>query len=174
MIYGNKHVVFESVNVEIPDCQWNLLDNEDDENCVNNYSISYIRNTYLPSIVLKLSSVLQDLLTNTTIQTAKNGGSTTLVSTSDKLFLQAEKEVRTSSGYGNTTEFNALTTWQYWTSHLSSSDHIKTTPGGTAVQWRHRTPYYEGKDRVTICNANGGSGRSYTNYYSYAAPCFAW
>ena len=93
-IYNGKHCVFEMVGVENNYASiWNSQTNVDSDSACNNRNISDMRTTTLPARLLLLSNTLQDNLTNTTIQTAKNGMSETIVSTDDKLFLPALKAI---------------------------------------------------------------------------------
>lgn len=174
MIYGNKHVVFEQVVVETNTYVWNASNNKDNDNCINNYQISNIRDTLSSTILPKLSNELTSELVSTTVQTAKNGNSATLISTDDKLFLEAGKEVGYTT-YGRTEENNALTTWQYWTTHTSSSDHIKYQEGtSTAKQWWLRSPK-SGTTGIVRYIADNGSPYSNDAYVEYGiSSCFAW
>ena len=169
----NKHVVFEQVELVGNTLQWNPSSNVDDDNCYNNWNISNMRNTHLPAELLKFSSDLQAIITDTTIKTAKNGNSTTLVDTAQKLFLPAEKEVWTSKTYSRTEEFSALTTWSYWSIHTSNADHIKYDTTSTAKHYWLRSPgsgytYY-------VCRVNNFGSASSADAYDIGrvAPCFA-
>lgn len=174
MIYGNKHVVFEQVGVDGTSYIWNSTDNLDDDNCINNYSESKIRGNLNQNVIEYLSNDLQSELVATTVQTAKNGMSTTLVFTTDKLFLQAEKEI----GYTNNStveERNALITWTYWTTHTTTSNHIKYDSSSTARGWWNRSPMQ--RNNNTVCCVISYGQYNYNpvdtaNYY--ISSCFAW
>ena len=174
----NKHVVFESVTTEANSEIWNAQDNVDDNNCSNNWNISNMRTVVLPATLLKYSSGLQSAVTETTIQTAKDGGDNkTLISTTNKLFLAAEKEWYTTRSRSWQFEFNALTTYNYWTIHTSSSEHIKYNPQGTAVFCFFRSPQDWFMDGYTynVCGNHAGGGQSRLESYRsyYFVPCFS-
>ena len=140
-IYNNKHVVFEQVGVDSDTVVWNQSTNTDGDGAYNNYEISNIRNAVLPTKALALSNELYATLTNTTIQTAKNGNSSTLVSTSDKTFILAVKEVSSFNYNSVQQEFNALTRLGWYVSHNQASDRIKYNSSNVACGYYLRSPY---------------------------------
>lgn len=154
-IYNGKHCVFEQVGVDSDQALFNAFTNKDSDNCYNNWDISGMRNTTLPAVLLKLSTVLQDNLTDTTIQTAKNGLSSTLVSTSDKLFIAAEKEITGTRQWGRAEEFSALTTWLYRTTHTTDSDRVKLDPSNLAQTYWLRSPCTGSGSDVVLVYGNG-------------------
>ena len=172
-IYNGKHCVFEQVGVEGSDLQWNTGNNPDGDGATNDWNISTMMTTHLPTRLLMLSSDLQSIITNTTIQTATNGNSDILVSTSDKLFLAAEKEMRTETSYANNVESNALTTRTYWTTHTTNNDRVKTDPSNVAQKYRLRSPYLFTANRVVLVSNDGAFGVLDTSYTRRFAPCFA-
>ena len=172
-IYNGKHCVFEMVGLESIELMRNSDTNLDNDSAYNDWNISNMRNTHLPARLLLLSSELQTNLTNTTIQTATNGNNGTLVSTSDKLFLAAEKEITKTRNYSRTEEFSALTTWNYWVNHTSTSDRIKKDQNNTAKNYRLRSPHLNDTIYVVIVKYTGGfNGVSAVNTYC-VSPCFA-
>lgn len=154
-IYNGKHCVFEQVGVDSDALVWNLASNVDSDNSINNWNISNMRNTHLPARLLLLSNALQENLSNTTIQTATNGTNGTLVSTSDKLFIAAEKEMTGTRVRSVQQEFDALITWNYWTTHTSSNDRIKYDPTSTAQCYWLRSPDSSYTRNVAFINASG-------------------
>lgn len=173
MIYGNKHVVFEQVGVDNTSV-WNSASNVDGDSCSNNYEISDIRNTLSQTILPKLSDELTSELVSTTIQTAKNGNSTTLVSTDDKIFLPAGKEISVSPSYCVSQEDNSLTTWTYWTTHTSSSDRIKYDSTSTAKSYWLRSPRSSNTFSVVIIYSNGNFNAYSADFSYWIVSCFAW
>lgn len=159
-IYNGKHVVFEQVGLDADTLQWNPSSNVDGDNAYNDYNISDMRNTHLPAKLSALSSELQAIITATTIQTATNGNNGTLISTSDKLFLAAQKEMTTSPYYSRTEENSALTTWNYWTNHTQQSDRIKKDPNNTARYYWLRSPVSGRTDSVVFVSDGGSFGSS--------------
>ena len=174
-IYNNKHVVFEQVGVDSDTVVRNQSTNKDTDNCYNNWDISNIRNAVLPTKALALSNELYATLTNTTIQTAKNGNSSTLVSTSDKTFILAEKEMSGTRVNSRTEEFSALTTLGYWVNHTTDSDRIKYDQSSTARAYWLRSPYSGGPGDVVYVRNNGGfSGTGIAYISQRVSQCFAY
>ena len=176
-IYNNKHVVFEQVGVDSDTVVRNQSTNTDGDGCYNNWEISNIRNSVLPTKALALSNELYATLTNTTIQTAKNGNSSTLVSTSDKTFILAEKEMNSSSTRRGSVpqEFNILTTLGWYVSHTQNSDRVKKDPDNTARYYWLRSPYYEHNDLVISIGSNGSFDPLNTPEGAYrVSQCFAY
>ena len=175
MIYNNKHVVFEQVGTEYSGITWNLQNNTDGDGCLNNYEISNVRNVILnQTIIGYLSNDLTSELVSTTVQTAKNGKSSILVSTTDKLFIPASKEVGYTT-YSISAENNVLTTWQYWTTHSTSTDHIKKDFYSQVRYWWLRSPYNNSSGSVIYINGNGdASYDSAKTNYQRISSCFAW
>ena len=167
----NKHVVFEQVNLDGTDgsgatgMAW-------DTNGGTNYSTSDANVTHLPSILTRYSSELQNTLTNTTIKVATAYNDSTIQDVTAKLFLMAEKEIWTSRTYSLQAEWDALTTFSYYTTHTSNSDHIKYDSSATARGWWLRSPV---DGSALVCYVSGGGSA----YYSYPsdtrgfAPCFS-
>ena len=171
-IYNCKHCVFEQVGVDNSQFKINGSAITDSDGAYNNWNISIIRNTTLPERLLLLSSVLQDNLTNTTIQTATNGTNGTLVSTSDKLFLGANKEFGKTS-YSRTEENNALTTWSYWVSHTLANEHIKYDTTNTASEYWTRSPANNNKTNMLYVNSSGNFNVATANDIKNISLCFA-
>ena len=173
LIYNNKHLVFQQVGLDSDAIQWNPSSNVDSDNAYNDWNISAMRNTHLPAKLLKLSSELQAIITPTTIQTATNGNNGALLSTSDKLFLPAAKEMSSSPSYSRTEENSALTTWTYWTTHTSASDRVKYDPTNTARYYWLRSPRSGNTDRVVEVNYYGSFDFSEAGLASRVSLCYA-
>ena len=173
-IYNGKHVVFEETILIDGGISYNAnTNNNDDDDCINNYEISNIRNKLSSTILPKLSDNLTSQLTSTTIKTAKNGKSTTIISTSDKLFLPARKEI--AQTYNSVQQENdVLVAWTYWTTHTSASDHIKYNGSSNAVQWILRSPAFDLTDKCCSYNASGAAITSFCIVSNYSITiCFA-
>lgn len=174
-IYNNKHVVFEQVGVDSDTVVWNQSTNTDDDGAYNDYEISNIRNTVLPTKALALSSELYATLTNTTIQTAKNGNSNTLVSTSDKTFILAEKEMNSGERRQSVEqEFNTLTTLSYWTTHTTNEDRKKYDSSSTVRAYWLRSPRLTDKRQAVDVYTNGGISYEFAYATYNVAQCFAY
>ena len=173
-IYNGKHVVFEQVGVDSDTVAWNQSTNTDGDGCYNNWDISNIRNSVLPTKALALSSELYATLTNTTIQTAKNGNSSTLVSTSDKTFILAEKEMTASPTKAVSQESSALTTLNYWVNHNQMSDRIKKDKYNRIQYYWLRSPLFETVEGVVFIFSDGGIVAAPFNNSRCLAQCFAY
>lgn len=172
-LYGKK-MVLEWIETMDNNYQWNTLANMDNDNTYNNYSISTIRTTLNTTILGLLSADLQAVLTNTTVKVAKNGMSTTVLEVSDKLFLPAEKEVKTSRSYSVQEEFNALTTWQYYQTNTSNSARIKHNSSNVNKTWWLRSAYSGQSGMVDCVYDNSGSiGYASINDTSASSVSFA-
>ena len=168
----NKHVVFEQVNLYDTRYKWNLATNKDDANMSNNYSISTMVSTTLPAYVLLLSNDLQAILTNTTVKVGKNGYGYTILDVSGKLFLPAEKEITGTRVNSRADEFNALITWQYYTTHTTASDRIKYTSQWAGAYWL-RSPKDASDDTTVRVNSTGAIDNDLVATNNSIAPCFA-
>ena len=177
MIYNNKHVVFEQVGVEDTGYRWNSSTNTDSDGCFNNYEISEMRNSVLnQTIISHLSNNLQNELSSTTIQTVKNGKSSILVSTTNKLFIPASKEVGYTT-YSISAENNALITWQYYVSHTTTDEHKKYNSSSTPLRWWNRSACPDVGGIKYVCGVNQlGSATTLdtTDSTRYVSCCFAW
>ena len=178
----NKHVVFEQVELENIDYKWNAgyhSSYQDDDGCANNYSISTMRNTYLPTIIEKYSSILASNLTNTTYKVAKNGiiGGNIILDLTDKLFLAAVKEIGVArSSVQPIIEESTLITYQYYAINTADSYRAKYQNGEAKVYWL-RSPYSHNPGSTSYaCSGWGGymaySGNLVTVNYG-VAPCFS-
>ena len=174
-IYNNKHVVFEQVGVDADTVVWNQSTNTDGDGAYNNYEISNIRNAVLPTKALALSNELYATLTNTTIQTAKNGNSSTLVSTSDKTFILAEKEMNSGSRqWCVQQEFNTLTTLGYYVNHNARSDRVKTDPSNVPEAYWLRSAFSGGTVGVVFVDSIGRFSSNLASSSMRLAQCFAY
>ena len=177
----SKHGVFEQVALDGSDGSgangvvWNGSSNVDGDRACNNWNISWIRSYLQSTVLLRYPSDLQAILTNTTIQTATNGNNGTLVSTSDKLFLAAEKELSASSTLSRSEERAALTTWQYYQTHSNAADRVKYKNGNlTSAGYRWtRSPNSGNSSNVVGVDTYG----YFADYNAYktrrVAPAFA-
>jgi len=177
----NKHGVFEQVALDGSDgsgasgITWNSSSNVDGDNAYNDWNISDIRAYLQSTVLLRYPSDLQAILTNTTIQTATNGNNGTLVSTSDKLFIAAEKELSASSTYSRSEERAALSTWQYYQTHSNAADRIKYRNGAltTAGSWWTRSPSSGYSSIVVFVDSSGTFNFTTASTTYRVAPAFA-
>lgn len=170
----DKHVVFEQVELEANNYQWNQSSNIDEDNAYNNYSISNMRTTHLPAIMARYSSALQTNLTDTTYKVATNGNNGTILDLTDKLFLPAMKEINVSPSIDRTEERNVLTTFQYYVTHNSNSYKIKYKSGQTSGNiWYMRSSRISSLNYVCVIYSNGAQDIDNAASSQGVAPCFA-
>ena len=172
-IENDGSIVFEEVGLE-NGVAWNSTSNVDDDNAYNDYYISEMRNTHLPATLLKFSSALQNVITTTNVIVATNGTNGALLTLTDKLFLEAEKEVGLTTN-SRTEEQNALTTYSYYVAHSTNADRVKRNQagtGGTASEWWLRSPAYPYMDYVCAVRSSGSSRTNSAAVMYYFAPCF--
>ena len=174
----SKHVVFQFRYRTEQNYVWQGSANDGDY--YNNYNLATIRTTINSggnAYTELFSSDLGQELTNTTVKVAKNGGDGTLVDVTDKVFLPAEKEVWTSRTYSRTEEFTALTTFQYYTTHTSNSDHMIPRPSAVGQTsgnvWWLRSPCSDYSNGVCGVNSSGGASNYDADDSRGVAPCFA-
>lgn len=163
-LYG-KHVVFEQVEQESATYTWNI-------NATNDYSASPIKTTMNTTIKGYYSSALQSALTQTTVKVAKNGNSSTILDVTDYLFLPAEKEIFGSRNYSVEAEANALSTYQYYSTHNTASDRIKYR-SGQAQSWWLRSPNNGSPRNVCYVSSSGSAYNRGSGNSDGLAPCFA-
>lgn len=174
----SKHVVFQFRYRTEQNYVWQAT--ATDGNYYNNYNLASIRTTINSggnAYTELFSSDLGQELTDTTVKVAKNGGDGTLVDVTDKVFLPAEKEVWISRTYSRNEEFTALTTFQYYTTHTSTTDHQIPRPSAVGQtsgnQWWLRSPGSDGSIYVCLVVGSGSANYYNANYSRGVAPCFA-
>ena len=169
-LYG-KEVVFQFM--DLTDTAYAI-----DADNFNGYSASDMNVTYLAAGGAIRTEILTDELaselTDTTVKVAKNGNNSNLVEVTNKLFLPAERELWTTRTYSIPTEFDALSTFEYWQTNTSNADHVLKSPGdNTAHGWWTRSPYSGDTHRVCLVNVDGSAIYGIANYTTQVAPCFS-
>lgn len=178
----NKHVVFLQVELETQSYKMNEDRGalySDDDDAFNNYSISVMRKTTLPSILDKYSVVLSRTITKTTYKNLKNGIelSTDVLEMSDKLFLPAAKEISLYGGiYSNPYESQFLTTFEYYATNTAATYKVKRQ-NGIEQDWWLRSPHsYNPGSTSYFCLVARNGERIIGDLCSQRngiAPCFA-
>ena len=169
----NKHVVFEQVELESGTYIWNNAPGGANSNA-NDYSVSVIRTTTLPSILEKYSSNLQNVINKTTIYVYRGASNNDFVANellelNDKLFLPGVREL------GGTTAQDDEPTTDIRFAYYTSASRIKYQ-NGVAKEWWTRTKH----SNRTVTNTVDTVGRvgypmgaSYCYTFGCVAPCFA-
>ncbi len=102
----------------------------------NGWSASYMRNTVLPIIFEQLPDDWQQVISEVKIK-GSNGyslGNNILIESNDKLFLPAERETSPIKKFCSQIEWDALSTWQYY-SKFSYSNRVKQLNGVDTAWW---------------------------------------
>lgn len=165
-------VVFEQVELEATNYQWNPSSNTDSDGAYNDYAISDMRTAHLPAILLKYSSSMQSVIAPTSYIVAKNGNSNTNLTLTDKLFLPAEKEIFGSKHFSRVSEANVLTWFALYAANDNYEFRVKNR-GGSAYNWWLRSPF--SGDTGFVCYVDGGGGwvTNAANSSRGVAPCFS-
>ena len=135
----------------------------------------YLNGSYLVSGISGyfdgLPSELQALLLPASVLAA-SGSSTSTTTSTDKLFLPAEKEVFGSNTYANSTAETSLKQWDYYaTSANRVKNRLGTPNNGSANTWWERSPR-DGNTQRFCRVISDGTATSYTASGSIGlAPC---
>ena len=132
---------------------------------------SYMRSTVMPLILAQLPDDLQAVLATVKIKGCNSGTSATINTSSDKLFLPAEREIFASRTYSRTEEWNALKQWQYYANNSAASIRIKKR-SGTATAWWLRSPYSGATYYFVGVHASGAVTSNFASYAYGVAPGF--
>ncbi len=124
------------------------------------WDASYMRKTVMPLIFKDLPDDMQAVIAEVKIKACQSGTSGTLVTSADKLFLPAEREIFASRTYSRTEEWNALKRWQWYADHDTNNDRIKRR-NGSASWWWERSPYSGNSNFFCYVSSSGTA-----NYYS--------
>ena len=169
-LYG-KHVVFSFLNRTETDEQWASYN-------VNSYANSAVKtaiDTGGSIFSVLVDSDLAAQLTDTTVQVAAGGNDGTLVSVTGKMFLPAEREIFASRTYSRTEEWNALTQYQYYSTHNTADarKRYKASTPTTAGSWWLRSPRSDYTDFVCYIYDYGNASYDFANNSLGVAPCFS-
>ena len=128
----------------------------------------YMRNTVLPTILLRLPSEVQAGIKEVNKQTSSGNLSSTINTTADKLFLLSEIEV-----FGKNSGSKSGEGVQYL--YYSSGNSTVKTVNGSAVNWWLRSPYAANSIMFLIVYSTGTWNTSeahVTSNYTSFAFCF--
>lgn len=119
---------------------------------------SEMRTTTMQTLLGQLPSDLQAVIKSVDKKATSGSASTTITTSSDKLFLFSEVEIdgTTSSGYASEGE-----QYEYWKTvkdGKTSADRIKylSNGGGSAYTWWLRSPYVSGSSFFRYIGSTGG------------------
>ena len=133
---------------------------------------SEMRTTTMQTLLGQLPSDLQAAIKSVNKKATSGGASTTIKTSSDKLFLFSEVEIdgTTSSGYASEGE-----QYEYWKTVKDgtvAADRVKklSNGGGSAYSWWLRSPYVSGSSGFRYIGSTGsvyGNGANYTYGVSF-------
>lgn len=89
--------------------------------------------------------------------------------TNSKLFLAAEKEIKSTNSYSESIEFNALTTWEYY---KTSQSLVKKDSNNTARAYWLSTKRSNNMSPTNVTTAGNVTGSTSATTSLYIAPCF--
>lgn len=126
---------------------------------------SEMRTTTMQTLLGQLPSDLQAVIKSVDKKATSGSASTTITTSSDKLFLFSEVEIdgTTSSGYASEGE-----QYEYWKTvkdGKTSADRIKylSNGGGSAASWWLRSPYVSSSNSFRCIYSTGGVGSIYAS-----------
>ncbi len=125
---------------------------------------SKMRTETMQTLLSQLPSDLQAVIKSVDKKATAGSASTTITTSSDKLFLFSEVEIdgTTSSGYASEGE-----QYEYWKTvkdGKTSADRIKyLSNGGSAGIWWLRSPFVSNSNYFRCINSTGGVGHSYAS-----------
>ena len=130
---------------------------------------SEMRTTTMQTLLGQLPSDLQAAIKSVNKKATSGGASTTIKTSSDKLFLFSEVEIdgTTSSGYASEGE-----QYEYWKTVKDgtvAADRVKklSNGGGSANTWWLRSPYVSNSNYFRYIASTGGVNISGAAYYTY-------
>lgn len=133
---------------------------------------SAMRKTHLPSILAKMPSEVQSAIREVTKLTSKGNKSSTIVRTSDKLFLLSEFEVIGASNYSFYGEGGQ---YSYYYRGNDKAKRLSQNLGGSTVAWWLRSPSRIDSGAFCVVKQDGNIDKynaSYITAYPVPAFCF--
>ena len=128
--------------------------NSSDTN-VGGWESSVMRTSTMATLLSQLPSDLQSVIKQVSKKATAGNKSTTITTSTDKLFLFSEVELdgTTSTGYAS-----EGTQYEYWKNHNTQSDRIKylSNGSGSADGWWLRSPYTSGAYAFRYVSTYGG------------------
>lgn len=121
-----------------------------------------VRKNAIPSVYNLLPSDMQNAISSVKVLASSGGsGGATLQYTDDTLFLPAEREILSTRGYSWTTEWAALTRWQYYAQHSTAADFKKVVAGtSTYTRYWTRSAVNSTSANFTIITESGNSSNT--------------
>ncbi|MBQ9000809.1 MAG: hypothetical protein IJ087_03040 [Eggerthellaceae bacterium] len=116
-----------------------------------------------------LPSWLQSLLKQVNIVTATKGNARGTTTSTDYIFLPAEKEIFGTNTYANSSDESSLSQYDWY---ATAANRIKKAGAeGSADYWWERSPY--GSNTTVFCfvSSDGTAGGYYASYARGVAPC---
>ena len=162
-IIGKNHDTYGSsfapLTFQIHDCYANGIKMYDRlDSPKNSWSESYMRNTYLPTVLESMPEEVKTAIKSVYKFTTEGNGSGDIQLTSDKLFLLSEVEVDGSIKYSGEGEGSV---YEYYID-ATATDRKKYI-NGAANGWWLRSPDIE--DETKICSVSKGGSIGSSNYY---------
>lgn len=133
---------------------------------------SEMRKTHLPTILAKMPAEVRSAIREVTKLTSKGNKSSTIVQTSDKLFLLSEIEITGASTYSFYGEGGQ---YAYYKPGNNNAKRLSQELGGSTVAWWLRSPSRIDSGAFCVVKQDGNIDKynaSYTPAYPVPAFCF--
>lgn len=132
---------------------------------VNGWSGCHMRQTVLPYYWNLLPSELKNIIKSVDKLTSAGNKSSTLVTTSDKLFLLSLSEM-----FSNSSSMGEGSLYDLYGANVSNDARQKKIPGGYYSSWWARSPYRSNTSQFYYINQNGTSSYADANSYNSYNP----
>ena len=143
-----------------------------DNNDSNSWSSSQMRTRDCAQFFNCLPTDLRAVIKNTTKYTGAGNNSSSVISTTDKIFLLSEFEVVGTANHSVSGEANYQAWYEWYQQHNTLQGRIKYINTNTTQGWWERSPYRQ--QSHLFCYINGGGFNDYDNVSNNNgfAPCF--
>lgn len=164
----NLALVDSGYNSKKTSDKWFNMNNSNDN--TGGWKSSSMKTNIMSNIESAMPSDLKAVLKTVNKFSGKGGGSDTagVDTTTEKVFLLAEKEIFNSRQYSQSDEANQNVTYTYWANHSSSADRVFYRHNSTdsTCFWWGRSPHY---NNVTFFYRVGIGGGA--DFNMAAVPC---
>ena len=167
---GYAGLIFEQVNCLNSLAKMNLIRNNKD-----GYLGSTMATVILPEYIDSLPSEVKNVISQVKITRTRADNKNKLSTGIGYAFLPAEKEMYTTKSLSLSTEFNALTTFEYWQTAAQADkikyrDNTKTNYYLSSMYFNDQTGY---SSQFCYVDTTGRTGSGYVDVDHGVVPCIA-
>ena len=160
-IIGKNHDTYTAggtapLTFQLHDCYGETKNMNSSDTNSGGWKNSAMRTTHLPAILALMPTEVRSGIREVSKKASVGGGSTTIETVSDKLFLLSEVEIfdsTTNSAAGEGTQYDY---------YKAGNSKVKKQ-NGSAAYWWERSPYAIGSARFCLTGSNGDAGRNYAS-----------